>query len=174
MSLQLLMTLFKSDCSGCERTLMPRCAVVPREKWIKMFVFFVARGYHQCPSKPQLGTWPTGFSSHKYKFPPVDVCSLRSSGTLRRAVWYKFTDVSYILSAPIIRALSPDKLLPEDSAQHSRRQPSLYSPSWCREALRNFPQFVQTNVGIFSSNRTPPRPSKQFSYLSNTAIFKTH
>jgi hypothetical protein len=35
MPLQLLMTLFKSDCRGCKRAVTPSCAVDPSKKWIK-------------------------------------------------------------------------------------------------------------------------------------------
>jgi hypothetical protein len=48
---------------------------------------------------------------------------------LGRVVWQKFTDVSEMLAASIIRALMMEaaiKLLPDYMAQHPRRQSSSY------------------------------------------------
>jgi hypothetical protein len=57
---------------------------------------------------------------------------------LRRVVWWKFTDVSEVFAAPIIRAMEDDgdskhlrnvcKLPPDYTAQHLRKQSSAYSP----------------------------------------------
>jgi hypothetical protein len=59
MSLQLLMTLFRSDCRGCKQTLlMLCCTVVPRGRRIKRSVIFATRGHQQFASRAWLVTWP--------------------------------------------------------------------------------------------------------------------
>jgi hypothetical protein len=54
-----------------------------------------------------------------------------SSGLLRHVVWYKFTDVSEVLAASIIHAVTHcdvGKILVDHTEQHFRRQSSSFSP----------------------------------------------
>jgi hypothetical protein len=49
---------------------------------------------------------------------------------LRHVVWYKFADVSEVLTEGSKHLWNVGKLLPYYTAQQTRRHPSLYSPPW--------------------------------------------
>jgi hypothetical protein len=73
-----------------------------------------------------------------------------SSGMLRRIVWQKFTDVSEMLAASIIRAMNRDT--------HPRRQSSSYSPPWELEILHRKPYYggIPKELNIFSFQTGSP------------------
>jgi hypothetical protein len=58
---------------------------------------------------------------------------------LRRVVWYKLTNVSEVLIASIIRAISKCRqFLPEYTAQHPRRQTDTFNKSLVGYWKRSF------------------------------------
>jgi hypothetical protein len=95
---------------------------------------------------------------------------------LRRVDWYKFTGVSHVLAASIIRMMSKPhaknwflkhlwnvgKLLPDYTAQHPRRQPSSYSPPWKPQISHFSDAFSIWNGPNSRPDYTPPHLYKLY------------
>jgi hypothetical protein len=82
--------------------------------WEKLFspsIYFSKRWYlptsqHDITQKTSLPPWEPQITCWDFRFSRRRVWGWLSSGLLRRVVWYKLADVSEVLTAPIIRAIT--------------------------------------------------------------------